>query len=182
MALITCKECKHQMSSMAGRCPNCGAIPLLKNKNVLYLIFVIALGLYVWFDTHPVKPNPPLKKPEVSEYSQPNELTPRTPEAPPINVSSTDLWRAYQSNEVKADMDYKGKKLAVFGMVGKVEKDIFDYPVVMLNINGYDYVRATFPKIQMAEISALRQYQSITITCIGDGVVLGSPKLDCRNN
>lgn len=184
MAIIVCKECNKTMSSMAGRCPHCGAIPLLKNKNVLYLFFVIALGIYVWIDTNPVKTYPSLgnysnKTEADSAVNSPTYVELPQPSNSPINISAINLYRAYQSNEVKADIDYKGQRLAVNGVIGKIEKDIFDYPLVMLNIDGFNHVRAKFPKSQAAEIANLKQFDNVTLTCIGDGVVLSSPKLDC---
>ncbi|MBK9263074.1 MAG: hypothetical protein IPM54_25130 [Polyangiaceae bacterium] len=47
--------------------------------------------------------------------------------APPdIQVEAKDLYEVYRTNEVRADSLYKGKRVAVRGIAGDVQKTVFD--------------------------------------------------------
>ena len=53
MALKKCKECGHEISDAAGKCPSCGA-PQTKKSTYGCLIAVILLTLYIsWVSTAP---------------------------------------------------------------------------------------------------------------------------------
>ena len=88
MALITCKECKEQVSNKATTCPKCGApVPKGSAWGVLALGFVIWLA---WFTSS----RDPVKAPEHRPETSPAEAT-ATPTPEPQgelpNISPTKL-------------------------------------------------------------------------------------------
>ena len=56
MALIKCKECGHEVSDKADKCPNCGA-PVPKKSSAGGVVIILLLGLtalmYVLFEVNP---------------------------------------------------------------------------------------------------------------------------------
>jgi len=46
--------------------------------------------------------------------------------SPTIQVDAKDLYEHYRTNEVRADAIYKGKRVAVRGIAGNVQKTVFD--------------------------------------------------------
>lgn len=103
---------------------------------------------------------------------------------PPLKLSADDLFTAYKANEVSADAKYKGKTLAVSGTVSEIGKDFTDAPYVKLSVaeNQFEGVQAVFSKSSNDELAKLQKGQSITVTCTGNGMVIGTPILDCKQH
>src|SRR6266852_4648886 len=55
-----------------------------------------------------------------------------TKPAPVMTVSAQQLASAYKDNEVAADERYKGKVIAVTGIIDSIGKDTLDTPYVVL--------------------------------------------------
>jgi uncharacterized protein len=107
-------------------------------------------------------------------------------DAPPpgaISVTAVELFSAYQSNELAADARFKGKKIAVRGIVERVARDITGAPYVALAADGYgvNTVNAYFSPDAADRLANVPRGSDITLTCIGNGEFLDSPLLDCRN-
>jgi hypothetical protein len=83
----------------------------------------------------------------------------------------------YDANEVVADEKYKGKKLAVTGKVKSIEKDYADDIIVrLITDKTYDYIMAYGIPANAAK--SLSKGQLVTITCRGNGMTMGNPKLN----
>lgn len=63
MALITCKECGHQISSNAKTCPSCGAKPV-KPVGMLGIITALIIGAIVFKCASPAHEPPPAPTPK----------------------------------------------------------------------------------------------------------------------
>jgi hypothetical protein len=102
-----------------------------------------------------------------------------TPTAPPVEVSADKLASDYKANEVSADELYRGKVLRVSGVVDSIKKGITDEPYVVLKTNNqFMGVHANFD--DTAGLSGLAAGKRITVRCIGNNVIMGSPMLkDC---
>lgn len=61
-----------------------------------------------------------------------------TTEEPVIEVSVEQILKEYEENEVSADNKYKGKKVAITGIVDSVGKDIFDDTYIKID-TGAEY-------------------------------------------
>ena len=51
-------------------------------------------------------------------------------------VTSEELYKLYEDNEVNADLQYKGKQIKVVGKVNNIAKDITNKSYVLLNVKG----------------------------------------------
>lgn len=98
-----------------------------------------------------------------------------------ITVSAFELATAYDSNEAAADAKYKGKKLAVSGIVDSITKDVTDDTVIGLQgTNQFLSVHAEIDPSQEQKAITLTKGNSITLTCTGAGEIISAPRLeDC---
>ena len=170
MALITCKECKQQVSDGASACPHCGAKVKKKTSAFTWIVTAI-LGFIV---IGMVTGGNDGTSNRVSSAS-----TPAAAAAPPISVSAVELARAYERNEAAADAAYKGRLLQVTGVVDSIDKDLFDNTVVHLDgVNTFLSVAAQLEESEEQQAIALRKGQTVTVLCRGDSEVIGAPRLD----
>jgi len=104
------------------------------------------------------------------------------PEEKPIAISAGKLFAAYDANEVAADQQFKGKRLAVSGTVQEVAKDAFNNIVIELkSSNEFMPVRAYLEKGFENHAASLSKGQSISFVCSGEGKIVGSPVLrECQ--
>lgn len=51
-------------------------------------------------------------------------------------ISASDLFKAYDANELAADEKYKGKTLEISGVIGELGKDILGSPYILLRPSG----------------------------------------------
>jgi len=87
---------------------------------------------------------------------------------PTINVTAEELINAYESNEVSADDQYKGKTLIVSGKVGKIGKDFFDAIYITLESDAeYRNVQCFIKDKQVAAKLVQGQYVSVQGKCDG---------------
>jgi hypothetical protein len=93
--------------------------------------------------------------------------------------SATDLWNAYQGNEVSADDRFKGKKLLVTGEVESIEKGPFGGIVIrLLSPNEFIPVDASLEDSEKATAAKLNKGDAIKLLCVGKGMVVGRPQVD----
>jgi tRNA_anti-like/Uncharacterised protein family UPF0547 len=93
-------------------------------------------------------------------------------------VSSVELARAYNANEVNAQNTYGGKTLDVTGTITGVKLDLFNNPVVeMEGVNEFLPVQATFDQSYSQKVSALSKGQEITVRCTQITEVVSAPML-----
>lgn len=99
-----------------------------------------------------------------------------------IEVSSLQLSKDYENNEIAADKKYKGNLLQVTGKVQGIDSDFSNDAVVLLNANNqFMSVRATGDEAFNEYAATLSKGKSITLLCRGNGEVIGSASLkDCQ--
>lgn len=95
-----------------------------------------------------------------------------------IQISSTQIYKDYDDNEVAADNKYKGKVVEVKGKIIGISKNFSDDIVIKLNgliNNEYEIVGVgcTFSKSHSSEAASLNKGQIITIRGICDGKLMG---------
>jgi hypothetical protein len=200
MALINCSECDHEVSEKAEACPKCGnpiapvrrapmaAQPTSPVKKTVSgarkLLGVVALVVVVGalistMSNHSDNSASQASSGDATQTAQAPEPAPPPEET--ITISAADIYTQYKANEVLADSKYKGKKLAVRGVVAEIGKDFTDDPYVRLSAGeDFDWVQASFSKDNNGELAKLQKGQTITITCHGKGMVISSPILDCK--
>ena len=104
------------------------------------------------------------------------------PQAGAVSVSAETLIREYEANEVAADVAYKGKRLAVFGKVESIGKDILDTPYVTLSSNGehaFASVQCMFDDAAIGHLSTLTKGVSVTVEGTCDGKLGNVLLKDC---
>lgn len=100
------------------------------------------------------------------------------PAKPPVEVTSRELAKNFDENEVAAKAKYDDSILAVTGTVQSISLDFMDDPVVALDgINQFSNVQASFDKSYVAKTSELKKGQKITVTCEKLTEAMGSPML-----
>ena len=111
---------------------------------------------------------------EKLETEEPHDLLEETA----IQISSTQIYKDYDDNEVAADNKYKDKVVEVKGKIFDISKDFSDDIVVKLNgltDNKYEIVgvSCTFDKSHNSEAASLSKGQIITIRGNCDGYMMG---------
>lgn len=97
----------------------------------------------------------------------------------PLKVTSQELGRAYEDNEVAAQQTYGDKPLEVSGTIRSIELDFMDNPVLSLRgANEFSNVMANLGEEGKAVASRLSRGQDVTVTCAKVSEVIGSPILD----
>jgi len=95
-----------------------------------------------------------------------------SPSANVIVIDAVTLHQEYQSNRIKADMQYKGKTLKITGVICEIENDIITGEIcVNLAGSSWDtgWVSVYFRPTELSKIANLRVGQRVTFIGIGDG-------------
>lgn len=177
--LVECRICGEYVAKDAKKCPNCGTKRPNKSHHAAYIacsvIVVITAILIVAIAASSAGANGEPAG-EASQSSGANAVDKETPEY--VAVDATALWTAYVDNEVNADNLYKGKLVAVTGVVTNIGKGaITDAPCVSLE-SGSDLglypIQCFFPKngSETDQIAALSDGDTITVygRCTGKSV------------
>jgi hypothetical protein len=184
--LVECRACRSQISREAHACPRCGApvrrgigLGKILGLGVVALIVVGAVGAAGKKDKQRQEVATPTTPPVAPGKKDKQRQEVATPTTPPVEVSATRLASDYKENEVNADELYRGKVLRVSGVVDSIKKGITDKPYVVIKTdNQFMGVHANFD--DSAGLSGLAAGKQITVRCIGNNVVMGSPMLkDC---
>lgn len=118
-----------------------------------------------------------------STSSAAKEKDAEKPKASVIKITSKDLIKAYDDNEVKADKKYKDKQLKITGEITDIGKDITDTPYITLG-NGDEFaaisVQCCFSDDQqIKKVGNLKKGETVTVTGTCDGQSLNIVVNDC---
>ncbi|WP_454259935.1 OB-fold protein [Pseudoxanthomonas mexicana] len=156
-----------------------GLIPLLASiivSPIVYFVGLAVLGAAVGGDAYQdykeraEAANTQLEAP-LNESAAGVDLKPL-----PLEVSASDLFAAYEANEVAADNQYKGKQLAVTGTVAGINKDFTDE--VYVEIAGNEFMNIHARGIDPTVAAGLAKGTKITVVCEGGGLMMASPILN----
>lgn len=93
-----------------------------------------------------------------------------------VAVTARQLHVDYKANEVAADDKYRGRILRVTGKATAIKRDFVDAPYMVLETgDAFEGVHAHFDSD--GALAQVRQGQLVTLRCVGDNVVMGSPVL-----
>lgn len=122
---------------------------------------------------------PPSGQPAAIDAPAAYAAAPAEPKAeePAIAVTSADLFKAYEENEIAADQQYKGKRLEVTGTITGIDSDLMDKPVVRLNTPN-EFMSAGASGLPLEVAATLKKGQKVTLLCTGGGEVMSMPQLD----
>jgi hypothetical protein len=98
----------------------------------------------------------------------------------PLAVTARHLYRDYRKNEISADAKYKGKTLAVTGVVASINRDFANSPYLLLETGDFLRIRANLQESETRKAGVISIGDSVTVICEGDGMMIGMPVLsDC---
>lgn len=87
-----------------------------------------------------------------------------------VSVTAAQLYKDYEANEVAADAKYKGKVIAVSGVVGNIGKDLLDKMYVSLKTGHViGSVQCFFAKSHQSELANMKKNTEVTLKCMGGG-------------
>lgn len=96
----------------------------------------------------------------------------------PVAVDAKVLVAAYARDAAVSDRRYKGQRLRVTGVVAEEPSLYRRSPLLALEGTGiHDRPVAVLDPARKNELAGLRTGQSITLDCLGNGHVSGTPML-----
>lgn len=100
------------------------------------------------------------------------------PAAQPAVMKATpgELFQAYSENEVRADQQYKHKKMLVTGQIRSIRSGVGDQPLVIL-VGGGRFEDVYARDIPAAQAVRLNRDQVATLLCEGAGTIASTPQL-----
>ena len=142
-------------------------------KKLWILLIVILIAMNLTGCMLPTRPRDvDNANPDIEVIEEPEEVI-EEPEIEYIEVSASDLIKAYDENGVAADLEYKDKLLKVTGIIGSIDTDIMDDAYVTLedSYNKYNWtsVQCYFNSDKLDELAKLKTGEEVTIigTCTG---------------
>ncbi|GEM_PF-2996098 len=109
-----------------------------------------------------------------------NVIDSKVANRPDIYISSRQLTEEYYSNSVKADNDYKGKIIQVFGTIDDINKDIVGDPYITIQGNEiFSDTQCSFSKNKINEIAELSKEDRITVAGECNGKLINVLLDDC---
>ncbi len=142
--------------------------PLLIGCLGLVAIFILLaiIGSFLPETPKTAQPTTPAKVVDQKPAEQP---TPKVEEQA-IKITSNKLMEAYETNEIAADNQYKGKLLQVTGKVGTISKGIFGGSYLTLKTSDIiTTVQCMLNDDQTEKAATLVPDQSIEVQGRGDG-------------
>lgn len=192
MALISCSECRKEISDTAQSCPGCGAPARAagdfnrqhvekkpKTRPAFKVLGALLLVLFAlpFLGILKSQPKEDAVAAEVASTGFTSPASPASPPAQSLKLSAAKLAGDYEANEVAADIKYKGKWLEIKGVVGSVNKDFADAVWVGIDGGSNPFMPIHAEGIDAQKAAALTKGDRITVTCIGGGMIVGSPIL-----
>lgn len=95
-----------------------------------------------------------------------------------IQIQASELYDAYDANEIQANERFGGRTLRVLGTIEQIAVDRTGTPYVQLETRGLG-VRANFTA-GADGLSGLRKGADVAVTCIGVGRSMSIHLKDCR--
>lgn len=157
----TCKYCKSEIDDKAKICPNCRKKQSSKGKFIAIVIVAIIIIAALGSSGDDEGNN--------SASNSASNLPTGTPK-PVLKVTANELYKAYDSNEVKADNTYKGKDLEIAGTISDIGKDILDDIYITIETDDIIFsIQCYFTEEYESKVADLEKGQKITIQGVCDG-------------
>ncbi len=87
-------------------------------------------------------------------------------------LTPDELYSNYLDNEVAADENFKGKKIAITGSITDIGKDITNKPYISFRVKFMESINCYFSKDNNFEIAKLTKGESVTIVGECEGLLL----------
>jgi len=96
-----------------------------------------------------------------------------------VKINAVDLQKEYEKNEVAADLKFLKKTILIEGVVGSIDRGIGESYYIKFQGNQSSFMS---PHASMADgyvnfLASLKKGEKIKLICIGDGLLIGTPRL-----
>lgn len=100
----------------------------------------------------------------------------------PSSISASELRDEYENNEVRADEMYKDHQVVITGIVDQIKTGLLNEVFLKLRSGTHTGgVDAYLNRGQNDKAAGLYKGETVTLTCMGSGMVLGNPMVqDCN--
>ena len=124
------------------------------------------------------------------EQAKQEALAPTAPVAAPVvtvavaapiavlpEVTADSIASAYSENTIAADLQFKGKKFKVTGIVTDISTDFMGKPYITLqsSVNRFMKPQFSFEESEVARLANLKKGSTVSIICIGKGDIAKTP-------
>ena len=89
-----------------------------------------------------------------------------------LKIKANDLYQEYEANEIAADEEYKGKRIAVTGTIENIGNDVLDKAYITLGTTEFGTIQCYFTEKNV--VKNLSKGKSITIVGNCSGKTLGN--------
>jgi hypothetical protein len=140
---------------------------MMKNS-LLNLSIVFSVGLFLVLScSAPKEPNSTTKTdtPPTSNATVSTEK--------PITISSKDLTKTFEENELAANEKYNDKILAVSGKVENIAETMGNITVSLQGHNAVLSVMCNFEESEKPSVTKVKKGQQVTLIGKGDGMTMG---------
>lgn len=131
-------------------------------RKALLAVAIVAVGCCKDAPTDPKEQKPTATPPPTSAVP-----------ARKIKVEASEILSDYESNEVRADGWYRGKRMEVTGKVSEVAKDMSDEIMVVVGTGKPNEVlklRCMFSERWTSQVAALSRGNVVTVDCRCEGM------------
>jgi hypothetical protein len=131
--------------------------------------FILRLFLFIFFLFVVVKACTyhPLESEQSSSNQSPEQIK-------PIKISASELFNAYENNEVAADNNFEDKVVIISGKVDEIGKDIMDNPYITFYRGEYAFSHVQCMFDDENELMHLSRLDPIRVKGVVSGKVAGS--------
>lgn len=137
-------------------------------KSLLNLLIVSGLGLFLVLGCSAPKESNSTTK---TETPVTNSAT--TSSEKPVAVSSKDLTKTFEENELAANEKYNNKTLAVSGKIENIAETMGNITVSLQGHNAVLSVMCNFAESEKSSVTKLKKGQQTTLIGKGDGMTMG---------
>ena len=165
-----CKYCQSDISADAKVCPQCKKDQ--RNWFRRHIILTIIGAVVILFIVLVVTGDSEKTHQAVEEREQvKNEQ-----QVAELKTTATTMFQEYKSNQVAADLKYKGKVVEISGVVDKISKHIItDAPTVTLKVASAQIfgVKCEFSDASASGLAKLSEGQNVVLKGTVDGYTIG---------
>jgi hypothetical protein len=189
--MIHCQGCGAQIAENAPTCPKCGkpnsAAPTGLSTGLVVGIVLVPF-IFAWFT---LKKGVSTKARVLSflwmlialalaggsqsenPARQTDSSTSRaeSSEVQVLEVTPSQLFRAYEDNEIKADNTYKGQYVKMTGRIEDIGKDLMDDMYITFPGSDFFGIQVYFNPEDQSEVANLNKGSTITVVCKVEGLM-----------
>lgn len=181
-AAVVCRFCNRELvqTPVAASEPSAGDEPPPRRSLMWMLsVLIIVVGGSVALILVLMTPEGPEHRPDSSVSPAPIADIPSTVSIP-VSISSVELTRRYDANEVDADRYYKDQWIQVDGVIDKIGKDILGTPYITLQgIGAFAGTQAMFTQAAETQLASLQSGQKVSVRCRCTGKLMNVILREC---